>query len=351
MAPGRAPARTSDRRDARHVGLRALFRKPSGGGAPRLVVGRRSPSRVSATCTRARARSRSRRRPGEPREQKEAVRATQPARRARARGVAPSPPGVPRGGHGGGLRARRRPRLPVRRRARARRPRSPAHGPPATPRRATATPAPPARPGPAGARHRRPRGPPRGGAPRRSAAAPVAGELGSWTLGRRRAPTRRGSSRRRTAAPGTRQVRPWSIAPARPRPSAGRARWAPVDGRTAGRRRRGEPRAPAAGRCSRARTAPGRGASRSTSRFADGDEAPPGTGGWRSCREPRNRRRRRWTGGVVGDRVGGPPGPAAQARAPAAGALKIETCASSGSITPKIFCSVRRWTQEPQLSK
>ena len=40
-----------------------------------------------------------------------------------------------------------------------------------------------------------------------------------------------------------------------------------------------------------------------------------------------------------------------QARAGAAVALKIEVCASSGSITPKIFCSVRRWTQEPQLSK
>ena len=41
----------------------------------------------------------------------------------------------------------------------------------------------------------------------------------------------------------------------------------------------------------------------------------------------------------------------AQASAPAAVALKIEAWASSGSITPKIFCSVRRWTQEPQLSK
>ena len=40
-----------------------------------------------------------------------------------------------------------------------------------------------------------------------------------------------------------------------------------------------------------------------------------------------------------------------QARAGAAVAPKIEVCASSGSITPKIFCSVRRWTQEPQLSK
>ena len=32
-------------------------------------------------------------------------------------------------------------------------------------------------------------------------------------------------------------------------------------------------------------------------------------------------------------------------------AEKIDTCASSGSITPKTFWSVRRWTQEPQLSK
>ena len=31
--------------------------------------------------------------------------------------------------------------------------------------------------------------------------------------------------------------------------------------------------------------------------------------------------------------------------------LKIETWASSGSMTPKIFWSVRRWTQPPQLSK
>ena len=32
-------------------------------------------------------------------------------------------------------------------------------------------------------------------------------------------------------------------------------------------------------------------------------------------------------------------------------AEKIETCASSGSITPITFWSVRRWTHEPQLSK
>ncbi len=32
-------------------------------------------------------------------------------------------------------------------------------------------------------------------------------------------------------------------------------------------------------------------------------------------------------------------------------AEKIDTCASSGSITPKTFCRVRRWTHEPQLSK
>ena len=49
--------------------------------------------------------------------------------------------------------------------------------------------------------------------------------------------------------------------------------------------------------------------------------------------------------------VGRPSGRPAQARAGTAVALKIEVCASSGSITPKIFCSVRRWTQEPQLSK
>jgi len=32
-------------------------------------------------------------------------------------------------------------------------------------------------------------------------------------------------------------------------------------------------------------------------------------------------------------------------------AAKIETCASSGSMIPKIFWSVRRWTQLDQLSK
>ena len=32
-------------------------------------------------------------------------------------------------------------------------------------------------------------------------------------------------------------------------------------------------------------------------------------------------------------------------------AEKIETCASSGSMTPMTFCRVRRWTHEPQLSK
>ncbi len=30
---------------------------------------------------------------------------------------------------------------------------------------------------------------------------------------------------------------------------------------------------------------------------------------------------------------------------------KIETWASSGSITPKTFCRDRRWTHDPQLSK
>ena len=32
-------------------------------------------------------------------------------------------------------------------------------------------------------------------------------------------------------------------------------------------------------------------------------------------------------------------------------AAKIETCASSGSITPNTFWRVRRWTHDPQLSK
>ena len=35
----------------------------------------------------------------------------------------------------------------------------------------------------------------------------------------------------------------------------------------------------------------------------------------------------------------------------ASAAAKIETCASSGSITPKTFWSARRWTHDPQLSK
>ena len=85
-----------------------------------------------------------------------------------------------------------------------------------------------------------------------------------------------------------------------------------------------------------------------------GPAARPGTGAWSvgviDSRPTRNRRRSRGAGrarfGTAGSRAG--PG---QARAPAAVALKIETCASSGSITPKIFWSVRRWTQEPQLSK
>jgi hypothetical protein len=33
------------------------------------------------------------------------------------------------------------------------------------------------------------------------------------------------------------------------------------------------------------------------------------------------------------------------------GALKIETWASSGSMTVMIFWSARRWTHDPQLSK
>ncbi len=32
-------------------------------------------------------------------------------------------------------------------------------------------------------------------------------------------------------------------------------------------------------------------------------------------------------------------------------AAKIDTWASSGSITPMTFCRVSRWTHEPQLSK
>jgi hypothetical protein len=40
-----------------------------------------------------------------------------------------------------------------------------------------------------------------------------------------------------------------------------------------------------------------------------------------------------------------------QAVVAAVGWAKLETWASSGSITPKTFWSVRRWTQAPQLSK
>ena len=64
----------------------------------------------------------------------------------------------------------------------------------------------------------------------------------------------------------------------------------------------------------------------------------------------RNRRRCRGAGRLGAGTAGSRAGPG-QARAPAADALKIETCASSGSITPKIFWSARRWTHEPQLSK
>jgi hypothetical protein len=58
-------------------------------------------------------------------------------------------------------------------------------------------------------------------------------------------------------------------------------------------------------------------------------------------------RRRTWS--VRDGRLAGRPGSGERARPHLA--LKIETCASSGSITPKIFWSARRWTQEPQLSK
>ena len=39
------------------------------------------------------------------------------------------------------------------------------------------------------------------------------------------------------------------------------------------------------------------------------------------------------------------------AQGPAGVGAKIEIWASSGSITPRTFWSVRRWAHEPQLSK
>ena len=52
------------------------------------------------------------------------------------------------------------------------------------------------------------------------------------------------------------------------------------------------------------------------------------------------------TAGVAAGRSRG-----SAAQAGTGGADRIETCASSGSITPRIFWTVRMWTQEPQLSK
>ena len=126
------------------------------------------------------------------------------------------------------------------------------------------------------------------------------------------------------------------------------ARWAPiVDGRPV--MSPASARAVRGGRAGRPRPA--------------GDLEPPG--GHPVCRRepgrlllaPRDRAVRSGIGDAAGGRrhrdepCQGPRRGGPQARAPTAVALKIETCASSDSITPKIFCSASRWTQEPQLSK
>ena len=64
--------------------------------------------------------------------------------------------------------------------------------------------------------------------------------------------------------------------------------------------------------------------------------------GLASRREAGDRRCQRGRGGLAALGV------QAETRSEAA---KIETCASSGSITPKTFWRVRRWTHDPQLSK
>ena len=162
--------------------------------------------------------------------------------------------------------------------------------------------------------------------------------------------TRRGSCPRTRA--GRRRARPLGVAVRRPRRRRvdWTARWAPVTGRVPGTSRAAST-APGRWRSS-PRARPERGASSSRRRSGRAGAAP-GTGGSRSGREPPDMepaplaRRRAWTRGTA---------PARGRRrlrrcAPAAVALKIETCASSGSITPKIFCSARRWTHDPQLSK
>ena len=58
----------------------------------------------------------------------------------------------------------------------------------------------------------------------------------------------------------------------------------------------------------------------------------------------------RRSAGPAGSGLPGPAGPAAQA-VTGCPAEKIDTCDSSGSMTPKTFWSVSRWTHEPQLSK
>ena len=75
-------------------------------------------------------------------------------------------------------------------------------------------------------------------------------------------------------------------------------------------------------------------------------DAPP-TIDWLS--EPESRRPRACRRALVACVVAAAAGQG-QAGAGAC-AAKIETCASSGSMTPKIFWSVRRWTQLDQLSK
>ncbi len=156
-------------------------------------------------------------------------------------------------------------------------------------------------------------------------------------------PTRPGSSRRRH--------RPWTRRDTFESGSAAgrRSRAGPRDGRrsgTAKRARHGSlDRAPERRSRSVRRLVPAAGACRSMSGSTAAGERR-GTGACRSIGDPA-----RQPAGGLELAVGRPSGRPAQARAGTAVALKIEVCASSGSITPKIFCSVRRWTQEPQLSK
>ena len=73
--------------------------------------------------------------------------------------------------------------------------------------------------------------------------------------------------------------------------------------------------------------------------------------GWRRVREPRSGQGRGRGGGLAALTPDRASGRRDQAVGTGSGAAKIETWASSGSMTPKTFWRVRRWTHDPQVSK